>query len=443
MSNLEKKMNIVALTWPIFIEILLRNMLNMTDVFMLSGYSDLAVSAVGVIAPISFFFVIISMMVSTGAGILIAQYNGANKTDQAHQVAAASVALGLGVALLLGVLFFTQTHNIIGFFGLEQQVYTYAYQYLIISGSLCGFVTMSVVFSTILRSHGNTRSPMVINLIFGVFNVIGNYMVLFEPFGLPVYGVVGVAWVTVSTQFAGAICLWILLKRRGLAPSLDDMRSAPKSVFKNIVRIGGMNAGEMMFYNLAQMAIVYYVVQMGTSSLTAYTYAQNIARVGFTFSVALGQASQIQTSFFVGKGWVDDITERVKRYFVIGFFVSLTISTAFYLAHEPILNLFTQDPEVLALAATLMLVSILLEGGRVFNLIFISSLKGAGDVKYPVQMGIVSMWGLGVGLTYLFGIKFGFGVVGAWYAIAADEWFRGLIMAVRWRSKVWTKFKLV
>jgi Na+-driven multidrug efflux pump len=123
--------------------------------------------------------------------------------------------------------------------------------------------------------------------------------------------------------------------------------------------------------------------------------------------------------------------------------VSVAISSTFYLLHKPILSIFTQDPEVIAIAASLMLASILLEGGRVFNLIFISSLKGAGDVKFPVQIGIVSMWGLGVGLTYLFGIHFGLGVIGAWYAIAADEWARGLIMALRWRSKVWTRFKLV
>ncbi|GAM54402.1 Na+-driven multidrug efflux pump [Vibrio ishigakensis] len=66
---------------------------------------------------------------------------------------------------------------------------------------------MSVVFSTIMRSHGYSRSPMVVNLIFGILNVIGNYCVLYSPFGLPVYGVPGVATVTVVSQLLGAISL--------------------------------------------------------------------------------------------------------------------------------------------------------------------------------------------------------------------------------------------
>ncbi|WP_413701996.1 hypothetical protein ACLKMH_10995 [Psychromonas sp. KJ10-10] len=53
-TSLNKRMNIVTLTWPIFIEVLLRTALSTTDVFMLSGYSDLAVSAVGVVSQISF-----------------------------------------------------------------------------------------------------------------------------------------------------------------------------------------------------------------------------------------------------------------------------------------------------------------------------------------------------------------------------------------------------
>lgn len=53
------------------------------------------------------------------------------------------------------------------------------------------------------------------------------------------------------------------------------------------------------------------------------------------------------------------------------------------------------------------------------------------------------MWGVAVSLTYLLGVQFGFGVLGAWLALAADEWVRGIIMARRWRSKVWTKFNLI
>jgi len=113
-----------------------------------------------------------------------------------------------------------------------------------------------------------------------------------------------------------------------------------------------------------------------------------------------------------------------------------------YLLRDSIIPLFTTESEIAALTATLIAGSIILEAGRVFNLIFISALKAAGDIKFPVKMGILSMWGWGVAMSYLFGVHWGYGVIGAWMAIAFDEWFRGLIMARRWRSKVWTKYTL-
>lgn len=169
---------------------------------------------------------------------------------------------------------------------------------------------------------------------------------------------------------------------------------------------------------------------------------QFIARISFAFALSIGQASQIQTGYFVGKGWIDDITLKVQKYFVVSFIASLIITITVYLFRFKIIDVFTQDPEVILLVASLITGSILLEAGRVFNLIFISALKATGDIKFPVQMGILSMWGIGVVMSYFLGIHWGYGVLGAWLAVAMDEWFRGLIMAYRWRAKKWIKYTL-
>ena len=83
--------------------------------------------------------------------------------------------------------------------------------------------------------------------------------------------------------------------------------------------------------------------------------------------------------------------------------------------------------------------SVFIESGRVFNLIFISALKGAGDIHFPVKVGILSMWGIAVLSSYMLGIHWGYGVLGAYLAVGMDEWFRGLVMAKRWRSKSWVR----
>ncbi|MEL0608675.1 MATE family efflux transporter [Vibrio echinoideorum] len=441
-STLNKRMGIVALTWPIFIEVLLRTALNTSDVFMLSGYSDKAVSAVGVISQISFFLIIVSTMVSSGTGILIAQYNGASRDQESSHVGVASIVLAIITGLLLSIIAVLGAEYFIPLYQLEPQVEQYAQEYLFISGALTFNVTIGVVLTTILRSHGYSKSPMVINLIAGVINVFGNYCALYQPFGLPVYGVQGVATATVISQTIGLLILTGVVRGKGIDLPLKQFKSVPKAIYQKIMKIGSMNAGEVLSYNMAQITITFFIVQMGTSSLAAFTYAQNIARLSFAFALAIGQGSQIQTGYYIGKGWVDEITSRVQRYFVVGFIASTSITCMVYIFRFEILDLFTQDPEIIALAALLIAGSILLEAGRVFNLIFISCLKATGDIKFPVKMGILSMWGIGVAMSYLLGVHWGYGVFGAWMAIAMDEWFRGLIMVRRWRAKKWTRFSL-
>lgn len=441
-STLNKRMGIVALTWPIFIEVLLRTALNTSDVFMLSGYSDKAVSAVGVISQISFFLIIVSTMVSSGTGILIAQYNGASRDEESSHVGVASIVLAIITGLLLSIIAVLGAEYFIPLYQLEPQVEQYAQEYLFISGALTFNVTIGVVLTTILRSHGYSKSPMVINLIAGVINVFGNYCALYQPFGLPVYGVQGVATATVISQTIGLLILIGVVRNKGIDLPLKQFKSVPKAIYQKIIKIGSMNAGEVLSYNMAQITITFFIVQMGTSSLAAFTYAQNIARLSFAFALAIGQGSQIQTGYYIGKGWIDEITSRVQRYFVVGFIASTSITCMVYIFRFEILDLFTQDPEIIALAALLIAGSILLEAGRVFNLIFISCLKATGDIKFPVKMGILSMWGIGVAMSYLLGVHWGYGVFGAWMAIAMDEWFRGLIMVRRWRAKKWTRFSL-
>lgn len=442
-QNINQRMSIVALGWPILVEILLRTVLGTSDVFMLSAYSDKAVSAVGVITQLTFFLIIVSTFVSSGTGILIAQYNGEGRETDSVNVGIASIALSVIFGVFLSVFAVVGALFLLPYYGLEAQVELYAREYLLISGVMTFNVTIGIVFTTILRSYGYSRSPMMVNLISGVLNIIGNYIVLYQPFGLPVYGVEGVAVVTVISQVIGTLLLGTILKRSGIELPISKLKQVPKDVYKKILKIGAMNAGEVLSYNMAQICIVYFVVQMGTSSLAAFTYAQNIARFSFAFALAIGQAAQIQTSYYIGKGWVSNILKRVQLYFLTGFVASTTATCMIYLYHKEILGVFTDQADILTLAGTLVMGSILLEAGRVFNLIFISALKGAGDIKFPVQVGILSMWGLGVLFSYIFGISMGYGVIGAWLAIALDEWVRGIIMARRWRSGVWVRYKSV
>jgi Na+-driven multidrug efflux pump len=117
--------------------------------------------------------------------------------------------------------------------------------------------------------------------------------------------------------------------------------------------------------------------------------------------------------------------------------MSTAIAVVFSISTDFLFGIFTSNPEILQIGATILLLTIILEPGRAFNLVIISALRATGDVKFPVYMGILSMWGISVPLAYLLGIHFELGLAGIWVAFIADEWLRGILMLIRWRSKVW------
>ena len=80
---------------------------------------------------------------------------------------------------------------------------------------------------------------------------------------------------------------------------------------------------------------------------------------------------------------------------------------------------------------------LLLEPGRVFNVVVISALRATGDARFPVIIGLSCMWGLWVPLAWLLGLKLGLGLVGIWISMICDEWTRGLLMYHRWSTRKW------
>jgi Na+-driven multidrug efflux pump len=145
----------------------------------------------------------------------------------------------------------------------------------------------------------------------------------------------------------------------------------------------------------------------------------------------------------IGAKQFDSAYERCLKSLKIVVFISLIMAGIFSIAAEPLLRIFTNNEEIISLGKTLIYLTIILEPGRSFNLVVINALRATGDVRFPVYMGILSMWGVSVTLSYILGIWFGLGLIGIWISFIADEWLRGIIMLKRWRSKIWIHKRFV
>jgi putative MATE family efflux protein len=433
-----------ALTMPIVLESFFRTLVSSIDTIMLSSFAQSAVAGVGMINQYIFFIQILFMIICIGTSIVLSQYLGAKRDEDAKHVAQASAVMVLVAAVVICILVVVGAKPLLSAYTLDPAVREYATQFFVIYGGAGSiFIAFNMLQGTVLRSYGYTRDAMYISMATNVINVIGNSFALYGWFGLPVTGVVGVACSSTFAQFAACLLFaWRIRCHPDVKLPFRGWRKVPRTIYRTILSIGVPTAGENMSYNVSQIVIMAMVSTLGTYAMSAMVYVQTIVRFVYITSMSIGSAVQIKTGYFVGAGKPEEAYRRLYKYQIVGTAISLVIIGLVNVFKLPMLGLFTAEQEIIVLASTLLLFSMYIEFGRSINLVTIPGLKGAGDVKFPVFYGILSNWCVMVLGSWFFGIHLGFGLVGIWLATGTDETTRGIVMLLRWKSKRWQTKKI-
>lgn len=442
---MEKTKKLHQLAIPILIESLLFMLLGVADIFMLSQYDDMAAGAVGAANQLIGNMHIIFAIVSTGTAVLVAQNVGARRFKDVEKVASVSLLLNffLGLIISLTMIFFG--NSILAKMGVTDALMTHASGYLLIVGGALFFQAILNTVTAIIRSYGHTRQTMYITVLMNIINIVGDALLIFGLFGFPEMGVMGAAIATAFSKIVATIVALIFLFKKILPLKMFlSLKEKPVNELKRLIKIGFPSAMESMCYTLSQTAIMSIIlIYLGDNAYIARTYVMTIARFVMIFFNSIGQASQIMIGQLVGAGKVEKAYHVGVQNFKIAMFLTVLASSGMAIFSRNLIRIFTDDPVIIKIAIPVMLIDALLEAGRAFNVVWISNLRGAGDVIFPVLMAMFSMWLFGVLGGYIFGIVLGYGLVGIWLGNLIDEWLRGISMLFRWRRKKWAeKFML-
>ncbi|MFC7677366.1 MATE family efflux transporter [Paenibacillus sp. GCM10028914] len=439
-----KKLSLFAVTWPIFIDSVLRMMLGTVDVFMLSRISDKATGAVGLANEIIFFCIMMFGFVGIGTSVAVSQYIGARREKEASRIAALAISINLIFGILISILLVFFGESLLVLMNLDPDQIGIASHYLKIIGGFIWIEALSYAVSSVIRSSGHTKSVMYVTLGVNLIHVVGNYLLIFGNLGFPEMGVTGAAISTVVSRLLGIFVLFFILYRRVPAPiRRKDYVTWNGSYVKQIISVGLPAAGEHLAWQSQYLMIMSFVNMISFTALNTHVYVMNVSNYFMALAMAIGAGTEIIVGQMVGAGEMKEAYKRLMKSVRISFVLTLAIvGTASIFRHE-LVGMFTDDPNIIALGASIFLLSIVLEPGRTFNIVIINSLRAAGDARFPVMMGVISMWGVSVPLAYILGVHLGIGLFGVWIAFTIDEWLRGLIMLLRWKSRAWEKKALV
>ncbi len=436
--EINEKTPMLLLAGPIFVELLLNILLNNVDTVMLSRYSENAVGAVGIANQMMFLFIIMFNVIAGATGVVVAQYLGAKKTDNMNQIYTLSFVFNLTLGIILSLIVCFFGNGFVRLLKVDASQVEDAVKYMKIVGGFLFLQAGYNVMVQILRCHGYTRVGMYISLAVNGVNIIGNYLFLYGPLKFLNLGVAGVAISTVTARvLALTVSLFIFFRYKIGKLSLKTLHPFPSQILFRMLKIGIPSAGENMAYSMYQLVLLSFITPMGPLASNAKVYSNTLMSFSVVFSNALAQATQIVTGHLVGAGREDAADKRVMKTLRTSLPVAVGIAALNCLLCPWTLKIFTPNPEVVPLVQQVLAVGILLEIGRTTNLVVIGSMKAAGDVLFPVLMGLVSMWGCGITVGYSFGVLLSLGIGGVFLGTAADECLRGIIMLVRWRRGSW------
>ena len=436
-GNVGKK-NLISLIIPIFFELLLVTIVGNIDTIMLGYYSDEAVGAIGGITQLLNIQNVIFSFINMATAILTAQFLGAKDYKRVKQVISVSLVLNVLLGLILGGIYLFFWESLLQKINLPGELIGIGKYYFQMVGGLCILQGIILSCGAILKSHGRPTETLIINVGVNILNIIGNAFFIFGWLGMPVLGPTGVGISTVISRGIGCVAaFYMMCKYCNFTFKKKYIKPFPFKIVKNILSIGLPTAGENLAWNVGQLMIVAMVNTMGTTIIASRTYLMLISSFTMTLSIALGQGTAIQVGHLVGAGEIKEVYHKWLKSLKIAFIFAFVTTSLVFLFRKPIMSIFTTNPDILKASLKIFPLMILLEMGRVFNIVIINSLHAAGDIKFPMFMGITCVFTVAVLFSYLFGISLGWGLAGIWLANAMDEWIRGLAMYFRWKSKKW------
>ena len=440
------------LSWPAIMEQILATMVSYVDTAMVGVLGAGGTAAVSVNAASIWLINGILAGVGVGFSVQISHAVGAGDDNRVRQVLRQSVLGAFACGLAALAVYQLLAGLIPLWLGAKPDVYPAAVAYLRCYTAALPFASAGIVFSAVLRCMGNSKAPLILNTMANLLNIVLNFFFIYPTRQADILGWtvtipgagLGAAGAAIASAIAltasGAAMVWVALRqgeryrvnlREGLRPDGPILRRA--------AMLGLPSAAERATVNLGQIAMTALVTHLGTVALAANQIATTAEGLCYLPAYGISYAGIALVGQSVGARKREDARAYGTLAAKLGFVAAIGTASALFLLAPPLAGLFNSDPRVVEQAALMLRIVAFCEPFFALSIILSGTLRGAHDVRLPMVVGLVCMWGIRVPLAPVLVYFAGFGLAGVWLAMDVDLIVRGLLCALRWRSGKWAR----
>lgn len=428
---------ILKFALPMLLGNVFQQLYNIVDSIIVGNFiGKEALAAVGASFPIIFVFLSLIIGIASGSTIVIAQYFGAKDIEKVKRTIDTLFIFLFFASIVISIVGVIFSEDIFRMLKLPEEIIPQATTYFNI---FIGGVIVSFGFngtSAILRGLGDSKTPLYF-LIVSTFINIGLDLLFVLVFK---WGIAGVAIASVIAQGGAFLTAIIYLNRNHKIIRFSFTKLVfDKDIFKKSIRIGLPTGIQQTFVAVGMTALISIVNTFGTNVIAAYSVVMRISSLAslpaMNFAAAL--------SSFVGQNIGAKKIERVRPGFIstlkMSSLVSIIVSAFVLLGSGFLMNLFTNDAEVIRIGKEyLMIVGAFYV---IFSAMFSISgvMRGAGDTLIPMFISLIALWIVRIPSAWLLSREFG--EVGIWWAMPIG-WFVGFVLSYiyyltgNWKKKV-------
>jgi putative MATE family efflux protein len=429
---------ILLLAIPMVLEMVLESLFAVVDVFFVGRLGADAVATVGLTESLLTLIFAVAIGLSMSTTAMVARRIGEKDPEGASVAGVQAVILGLAISLVVGVPGFVYAPELLKLMGASPDIVATGSGYARIALGGCGAVMMLFLNNAIFRGAGDAAIAMRLLWISNIINLILDPCLIFGLGPFPRLGVTGAALATFIGRSIGVLYQFYRLARgtERLA-SLAHHLGLNLVILWRLIRVSITGILQFAIANTSWIALVRIVSTFGAAALAGYTIAIRILIFVILPSWGLSNAAATLVGQNLGAGKPDRAEASVWR---TGFYNMLFlggVGVLMILFAQPIIRLFTHDPEVIPLAASSLRILSYGNIGYAYGMIMLQAFNGAGDTVTPTWVNLFGFWFLEIPLAYWLAIPMDLRSKGAYFSIVIAEGAIALAGVILFRRGRW------
>lgn len=427
---------LVVFGFPILIGNLFQQLYNVVDSIIVGAYVGTnGLAAVGAVSAVQFFFFSFCMGLSSGIGIVIAQFFGAGDDDSVKKSIINGALLSLFVAVLMSSLGVVGAKTCLEFMGTPDEIIQEAILYM---RSTCAGIMGIAMYNTaaeMLRALGDSKTPLKFLVFAALTNIVLDFILIvyFEM------GVLGAGLATATSQYLSAIGIFAYAIWKNPYFRLPkESIVLDRGIIKKCAKTGMPIAFQFSMIAVSCIALQMVVNGFGAVVVATNTVVSKVENVIAQLFFALTTSLQAYTGQNIGAGKVERVHQGFKCGLLIVVAYTLVIVPSIYIFGEGIVKVFVADPEVIELGAQALKVTSTFYIFLGFIYLTRGTLNGAGDSKFALMGGCMEVIGrvcFAKPLTMIGVI----GVYGIWFATGITWFGTGMMGMIRYKQGKWKR----